>query len=65
MIHCMEGRLVDTYWGNINFKAPLQSNNEFIHDATDTFFVFKISHLSAEFTLLILGYIISCIVFIS
>jgi hypothetical protein len=61
----MEGGLVDRYWADINFKARLQSNNEFIQDDTNTFFVFEISHLSAAFTVLILGYILSCIVFIS
>jgi hypothetical protein len=61
----MEGGLVDRYSADINFKARLLSNNEFIQDDTNTFFVFEISHLRAAFTLLILGYILSCIVFVS
>jgi hypothetical protein len=64
MRYCMEGGLVDRYWDNINFEARLRSNNEFIQDNNDNFFAFNISHLSAAFTVLVLGYIISCLVFI-
>jgi hypothetical protein len=64
MRRCMEGGLMNRYWAHMNFMARLHSNNEYISDTIDTFFAFKISHLNAAFTLLISGYIFSCIVFI-
>jgi hypothetical protein len=64
MRHCVKAGLMSMYWTDANFKAHLQGNNEFIRDTTNTVFVFSIFRLSAAFTLLNLGCIIRCTVFI-
>jgi hypothetical protein len=62
----LEGGLVDRYMANVYFEAHFQNmgSNDYSQEATDTFFVYQIHHLSAAFMILILGHIFSCTVLI-
>jgi hypothetical protein len=63
---CLEGGLVDRYRAHAYFMAHFQNmgRNDNSQEDTDTFFVYKIHHLSAAFMILILGHISSCSVLI-
>jgi hypothetical protein len=66
MSRYLEGGLIGKYSADTHFRAHLQSmgSKELVEDTTAEFFVFTIHHLSAAFVILILGHIVSCIVFI-
>ncbi|KAJ4430649.1 hypothetical protein ANN_19239, partial [Periplaneta americana] len=64
----LECGLTNRYWEMLTFKARLRSHlkrqNQKVIDETDSlYFVFSLSHLSPAFVALILGYIISFVVF--
>jgi hypothetical protein len=62
----MEGGLFEKIWADAHLRARLESmgSSDFIQNDTSSFFVFEIHHLSAAFMVLILGHILSCIVFV-
>jgi hypothetical protein len=65
---CLEGGLGEKYWEELRWDAILKSKAKFMEHATansETFFVFKLSHLRVAFSTLFLGCACSMAVFLA
>ena len=61
----MEGGLLDRYLAQLLWMTSLRSKMTVGDGAEDLFFVFSLSHLSPQFCVLGLGYVLSSAVFLA
>jgi hypothetical protein len=60
----LEAGLLERVWTELQHRASLKGGGGFREDADDMFFVFSVSHLMPEFLALIIGNVLSSVVFI-
>jgi len=61
----LEGGLLDQYWTQLLWITNLRSKVRFLDDESDLYFVFSLLHLSPAFSVLVFGWLLSSVVFLS
>jgi len=64
MYRYLEAGLMDRLWAELQHRASLRGEGKFVETAGDEFFAFSISHLIPTFVVLIVGSVLSSVVFI-
>jgi hypothetical protein len=62
---CLEAGFLEKHWFELQHLAHVRSRDKLTEGSSVSFVTFSISHLSSAFAVLILGYILSSLVFIS
>ncbi|GFG36588.1 hypothetical protein Cfor_06393 [Coptotermes formosanus] len=62
---CLEGRLVERYWAQLNHEALLKSNTTYDQEGSSMYFVFTLSHMRPVFSVLAFGYVCSTIAYLA
>jgi hypothetical protein len=60
----LEAGLLEMHWTELQHRASLKGRERFTEAAGDTFFVFSVSHLMPAFVALLVGSLLSSVVFI-
>jgi hypothetical protein len=61
----LEAGLLERLWAELQHRASLRVGGRFVEAAGDMFFAFSISHLMPPFVVLILGTLLSSLLFIA
>ena len=61
----LEAGLLESFWTELQHGASLRSEDRFIETAGDVFFAFSVSHLMPAFVVLLVGSVLSSVVFIA
>jgi hypothetical protein len=65
MRRCLEAGLLEMHWTELQHRASLKGAERFTEAAGDMFFPFSFSHLMAAFVVLLVGTVLSSVVFIA
>jgi hypothetical protein len=60
----LEAGLMESLWTELQHRASLRAEGEFREAAGDVFFAFSVSHLKSAFVVLLVGTVLSSVVFI-
>jgi uncharacterized membrane protein len=61
----LEAGLLERHWTELQHRASLRGGGRFTEAADDTFFAFSLSHLMPAFVVLLVGTVLSLVVFIA
>ena len=61
----LEAGLLEMHWAQLQHRASLKGGKRFTEAAGDIFFVFSVSHLMPAFVVLLVGSLLSSVVFIA
>ena len=61
---CLEAGLLEIRWSELQHRARLKSRGKLREDSSDMFVPFAVSHLMPAFVVLVVGYILSSVVFV-
>jgi len=61
---CLEAGLLELHWSELQHRARLRSGGKLREDSSDMFVPFAVSHLMPAFVVLVVGNILSSVVFI-
>ena len=61
---CLEAGLLEIHWSELQHRARLKSGEKLREDSSDMFVPFAVSHLMPAFVVLVVGNILSSILFI-
>jgi len=61
---CLEAGLLEIHWSELQHRARLKSGGKLREDSSEMFVPFSVSHLMPAFVVLVLGNILSSVVFI-
>jgi hypothetical protein len=64
MRRCLEAGFLEIHWSELQHRAHLRSGGKLREDSSDMFVPFAVSHLMPAFVVLVLGNILSLVVFI-
>jgi hypothetical protein len=62
---CLEAGFLEKHWSELQHWAHVRSRDKLTDGSSVSFVIFSVSHLTSAFVVLILGYILSSVVFIA